>query len=74
MGKADYLKSFKERADQFVCTLLPGTSRPQIQYSPGTSEFADGSISTSKRYLFYCVEKKKRYISTILETNFVPAM
>lgn len=35
MGKADYLQSFKQYADRFICTLLPGASHPQIQYSPG---------------------------------------
>ncbi|XXG53642.1 hypothetical protein AAC387_Pa03g1707 [Persea americana] len=42
MGKADYLQSFKQYADRFICTLLPGASHPQIQYSPGGLIFKTG--------------------------------
>ncbi|WRX13827.1 Glycoside hydrolase family 9 - like 6 [Theobroma cacao] len=35
MGKADYFESFKQNADGFICSLLPGISHPQVQYSPG---------------------------------------
>lgn len=35
MGKADYLKSFRLNADAFICSILPGISHPQVQYSPG---------------------------------------
>ncbi|XP_078444120.1 endoglucanase 8-like [Wolffia australiana] len=35
MGKADYLASFKNNANSFVCSLLPGLSTSQVQYSPG---------------------------------------
>ncbi|XP_010271277.1 PREDICTED: endoglucanase 8-like [Nelumbo nucifera] len=42
MGKADYLKSFQLNADRFICSLLPGVSHPQIQYSPGGLIFKAG--------------------------------
>ena len=36
MGKDEYFRSFRENADNFICSLLPGISgHPQIQYSPG---------------------------------------
>lgn len=35
MGKADYFESFKQNADGFICSILPGISHPQVQYSPG---------------------------------------
>ena len=38
MGKDEYFRSFRENADNFICSLLPGISgHPQIQYSPGRS-------------------------------------
>ncbi|PIA26604.1 hypothetical protein AQUCO_09100045v1 [Aquilegia coerulea] len=42
MGKDDYLKSFQQNADSFICSVLPGTSHPQIQYSPGGLIFKSG--------------------------------
>lgn len=36
MGRASDLKSFQMNADDFVCSLLPGVSNPQLHYSPGT--------------------------------------
>lgn len=35
MGKADYFESFKQNADGFICSIMPGISHPQVQYSPG---------------------------------------
>ncbi|KAL3327491.1 hypothetical protein AABB24_035264 [Solanum stoloniferum] len=35
MGKAPDLKSFQVNADAFICSILPGISHPQVQYSPG---------------------------------------
>ncbi|CAI9096049.1 OLC1v1032116C3 [Oldenlandia corymbosa var. corymbosa] len=35
MGKSDDLKAFQRNADGFICSILPGISHPQIQYSPG---------------------------------------
>ncbi|KAK8567530.1 hypothetical protein V6N12_006112 [Hibiscus sabdariffa] len=36
MGKAEYFESFKQNADGFICSLLPGISHPQVQYSPAS--------------------------------------
>ena len=35
MGKAEYFSSFRQNADEFICSILPGISHPQVQYSPG---------------------------------------
>lgn len=35
MGKADDLESFRINADGFICSVLPGFSHSQVQYSPG---------------------------------------
>lgn len=42
MGKAEYLRGFQKNADSFICSVLPGTSHPQIQYSPGGLIFKSG--------------------------------
>ncbi|XP_044488519.1 endoglucanase 8-like [Mangifera indica] len=42
MGKAEYFQSFKQNADGFICSLLPGISHPQVQYSPGGLIFKAG--------------------------------
>ncbi|KAK3442576.1 hypothetical protein EUGRSUZ_B02944 [Eucalyptus grandis] len=42
MGRADYFKSFKANADGFICSVLPGLSHPQVQYSPGGLIFKAG--------------------------------
>jgi len=39
MGRANYFASFKQNADQFICSTLPGISHPQVQYSPGKKTF-----------------------------------
>ncbi|KAK6921629.1 Glycoside hydrolase family 9 [Dillenia turbinata] len=43
MGKANDLVAFKRNADGFICSVLPGISDPQIQYSPGGLLFKAGS-------------------------------
>lgn len=35
MGRAEYFSSFRQNADEFICSILPGISHPQVQYSPG---------------------------------------
>lgn len=51
MGKDDYLRSFKENADDFICSLLPGAStHPEIQYSPGKS-YMHRYLPTIKNYI-----------------------
>ncbi|THG08566.1 hypothetical protein TEA_015926 [Camellia sinensis var. sinensis] len=42
MGKDDELKSFQLNADNFICSILPGISHPQVQYSPGGLIFKAG--------------------------------
>ncbi|CAM8938285.1 hypothetical protein QQ045_013579 [Rhodiola kirilowii] len=42
MGRADYFNNFKLNADEFICSLLPGTAHPQVQYSPGGLIFKAG--------------------------------
>ncbi|KAL2518804.1 Endoglucanase 8 [Abeliophyllum distichum] len=42
MGKAEDLKSFQINADDFVCSVLPGFSHSQVQYSPGGLIFKAG--------------------------------
>ncbi|ERM94152.1 endoglucanase 8 isoform X1 [Amborella trichopoda] len=42
IGKAYYLESFKLNADTFICSLLPGSSHRQIDYSPGGLIFKTG--------------------------------
>ncbi|XP_010552688.1 PREDICTED: endoglucanase 8 isoform X2 [Tarenaya hassleriana] len=42
MGKAEYFESFKQNADGFICSILPGISHPQVQYSPGGLMFKTG--------------------------------
>ncbi|KAI3840703.1 hypothetical protein MKX03_010947 [Papaver bracteatum] len=43
MGKANYFKSFQQNADNFICSLLPGVSNPNVQYSPGGLIFKAGA-------------------------------
>lgn len=50
MGKAEYFESFKQNADEFICSILPGISHPQVQYSPGI-------------YILSINEKKQKLIS-----------
>ncbi|CAA0831275.1 Endoglucanase 8 [Striga hermonthica] len=42
MGRAVDLKQFKINADGFICSLLPGLSNTQVQYSPGGLIFKNG--------------------------------
>ncbi|XP_068661203.1 endoglucanase 8-like [Aristolochia californica] len=64
MGRADYFQSFKQRADDFICSLLPGTSRPQIQYSPGGLLFKTGGSNMQHvTSLSFLILAYSRYIS-----------
>ncbi|KAI7756371.1 hypothetical protein M8C21_026137, partial [Ambrosia artemisiifolia] len=42
MGRSPNLKSFKNNADAFICSILPGTAHLQVQYSPGGLIFKTG--------------------------------
>ncbi|KAL2942026.1 Endoglucanase 8 [Bienertia sinuspersici] len=37
MGKADDLKNFKNNADGFICSVMPGVAHSEVQYSPASS-------------------------------------
>ncbi|KAG9445004.1 hypothetical protein H6P81_016344 [Aristolochia fimbriata] len=64
MGRAEYFRSFKQRADAFICSLLPGTSRPQIQYSPGGLLFKTGGSNMQHvTSLSFLILAYSRYIS-----------
>lgn len=39
MGRADYFESFKQNADGFICSILPGLAHTEVQYSPGNDIF-----------------------------------
>lgn len=39
MGRADYFESFKQNADEFICSILPGLAHTEVQYSPGNQFF-----------------------------------
>ncbi|XP_057550900.1 endoglucanase 8-like [Amaranthus tricolor] len=42
MGGANDLRNFKNNADDFICSVIPGVSNLQVQYSPGGMLFKDG--------------------------------
>ncbi|KAJ6721293.1 ENDOGLUCANASE [Salix viminalis] len=56
MGRAEYFESFKHNADGFICSVLPGISHSQVQYSPGGLIFKAGGSNmqhvTSLSFLF----------------------
>lgn len=52
MGRAEYFSSFRQNADEFICSVLPGISHPQVQYSPGKLK---PSFSFAGFYLFICL-------------------
>ncbi|KAG6757644.1 hypothetical protein POTOM_037964 [Populus tomentosa] len=56
MGRAEYFESFKHNADGFICSILPGISHSQVQYSPGGLIFKAGGSNmqhvTSLSFLF----------------------
>lgn len=51
MGRANYFASFKQNADGFICSTLPGISHPQVQYSPGKYSH------TVSHFLTFFIEK-----------------
>ncbi|KAI9170513.1 hypothetical protein LWI28_029082 [Acer negundo] len=71
MGKADYFGSFKQNADEFICSLLPGISHPQVQYSPGGLIFkAGGSNMQHVTSLSFLLLAYSNYLSHA--NKFVP--
>ncbi|XP_043698704.1 endoglucanase 8-like [Telopea speciosissima] len=71
MGKADYFNSFKQNADGFICSILPGISHPQVQYSPGGLIFkAGGSNMQHVTSLSFLLLAYSNYLSH--SNKFVP--
>ncbi|CAI0431902.1 unnamed protein product [Linum tenue] len=64
MGRADYFENFKQNADGFICSLLPGISHPQVQYSPGGLIFkAGGSNMQHVTSLSFLLVAYSNYLS-----------
>ncbi|KAI9086744.1 hypothetical protein K1719_031338 [Acacia pycnantha] len=64
MGRAEYFDSFKRNADGFICSILPGTSHPQVQYSPGGLIFkAGGSNMQHVTSLSFLILAYSNYLS-----------
>ncbi|KAJ7942915.1 Endoglucanase, partial [Quillaja saponaria] len=64
MGKAEYFESFKQNADEFICSLLPGLSNLQVQYSPGGLLFkAGGSNMQHVTSLSFLLLSYSNYLS-----------
>ncbi|KAK9276384.1 hypothetical protein L1049_005917 [Liquidambar formosana] len=64
MGRANYFKSFKFNADEFICSLMPGIAHPQVQYSPGGLIFkAGGSNMQHVTSLSFLVLAYSNYLS-----------
>lgn len=55
MGKSNELKSFQVNADSFICSILPGISHPQVQYSPGMHHYQSTYIITSVYLISLCL-------------------
>ncbi|XP_031271718.1 endoglucanase 8-like [Pistacia vera] len=81
MGKADYFESFKQNADGFICSVLPGVSHPQVQYSPGGLIFKAGGSNmqhvTSLSFLLLVYSNYLSHANKIVpcgETSASPAL
>ncbi|KAL4319161.1 hypothetical protein GQ457_18G025780 [Hibiscus cannabinus] len=81
MGKAEYFESFKQNADGFICSLLPGVSHPQVQYSPGGLIFKPGGSNmqhvTSLSFLLLVYSNYLSHANKVVpcgETTASPAL
>ncbi|PON87356.1 Glycoside hydrolase [Trema orientale] len=81
MGRAEYFESFKQNADGFICSLLPGISHPQVQYSPGGLIFKAGGSNmqhvTSLSFLLMAYSNYLSHANKIVpcgETSASPAL
>ncbi|KAL3631410.1 Esterase/lipase/thioesterase [Castilleja foliolosa] len=64
MGRANDLKQFQINADGFICSLLPGFSNAQVQYSPGGLIFkAGGSNMQHVTSLSFLLLSYSNYLS-----------
>ncbi|MBA0881254.1 hypothetical protein Goshw_028236 [Gossypium schwendimanii] len=74
MGRADYFESFKQNADGFICSILPGITHPQVQYSPAYSNYlshANKAVPCGERSASPALLKQlaKRQVNYILGDN-----
>ncbi|KAK7370006.1 hypothetical protein VNO80_12056 [Phaseolus coccineus] len=81
MGRANYFASFKQNADQFICSTLPGISHPQVQYSPGGLIFKAGGSNmqhvTSLSFLLLAYSNYLSHANKVVpcgETTATPAL
>ena len=77
MGKAAYLESFKNNADAFICSLLPGLSTSQVRYSPGGLLFKSGGSNmqhvTSLSFLLLAYSNYLSHAGAALSCGGSPA-
>uniref|UniRef100_A0A2N9ETW4 Endoglucanase n=1 Tax=Fagus sylvatica TaxID=28930 RepID=A0A2N9ETW4_FAGSY len=80
-GRADYFSSFQQNADGFICSLLPGISHPQVQYSPGGLIFKAGGSNmqhvTSLSFLLLAYSNYLSHANKVVpcgETTASPAL
>ncbi|RAL48102.1 hypothetical protein DM860_017893 [Cuscuta australis] len=81
MGKENDLKSFQIMADGFICSILPGISHPQVQYSPGGLIVKPGSCNmqhvTSLSFLLLAYSNYLSHANRIVpcgQTSATPAL
>ncbi|KAG5030224.1 hypothetical protein GLYMA_05G236400v4 [Glycine max] len=81
MGRAEYFASFKQNADGFICSTLPGISHPQVQYSPGGLIFKAGGSNmqhvTSLSFLLLAYSNYLSHANKVVpcgETTATPAL
>ncbi|XP_061344918.1 endoglucanase 8-like isoform X1 [Gastrolobium bilobum] len=81
MGRANYFASFKQNADEFICSILPGISHPQVQYSPGGLIFKAGGSNmqhvTSLSFLLLAYSNYLSHANKVVpcgDTTATPAL
>ncbi|XP_031099388.1 endoglucanase 8-like [Ipomoea triloba] len=81
MGKENDLKSFQIMADGFICSILPGISHPQVQYSPGGLIIKPGSCNmqhvTSLSFLLLAYSNYLSHANRVVpcgQTSATPAL
>ncbi|KAI4313747.1 hypothetical protein L6164_026702 [Bauhinia variegata] len=81
MGRAEYFESFRHNAEGFICSILPGISHPQVQYSPGGLLFKAGGSNmqhvTSLSFLLLAYSNYLSHANKVVpcgETTATPAL
>ncbi|XP_028767121.1 LOW QUALITY PROTEIN: endoglucanase 8-like [Neltuma alba] len=81
MGRAEYFESFKRNADGFICSVLPGISHAQVQYSPGGLIFKAGGSNmqhvTSLSFLLLAYSNYLSHANKVVpcgDTTATPAL